>query len=155
MKNFIFILLFFIPLNTYGQMPHSMGYGRHSMKHRGQGTRFFIRHLEQAAKGLNLSKTQIKKIQALNLNFEKKEIQVLKNMEIMKLDLKKLLLEKNVDLKKVRAQLVKLSMQHVEKRMLGIEHRINVEKILTGDQKMKLKLFFNSRRHRHGHSMRP
>lgn len=140
MRYFLILLIIIIPgfSSARGAMHHGQGRGPH----------FIIRHIDKIAEALKLSKVQKDKITKLAKDFKVKELEIQKKNELLKLDLRKLLLEKTIDLKKVRSQLVKISMQHVDRRMLGIEFRVNIEKILTEDQKLKLKMFHKMRKHR-------
>ncbi len=63
--------------------------------------------------------------------------------------LKALLLEENVDLGQVRRALKEIADLQVEVRMLRITHRIEIEKVLTADQRAKLRSERESMKMRH------
>ena len=65
--------------------------------------------------------------------------------------LKKMLLEDNIDLDNVHSLLKEISDLKVELHMLRIQHRLEIEKVLTPVQKSKIKMFWMFLRHKkHG-----
>ena len=101
---------------------------------------------------LGLSNDQIEKIGVINIKYEKKYLNFREKLEPKKIRLKSLLIEDKVDLSKVRGLLNEISKLKVEIRMLRIEQRLEIEKVLTKSQKIKLK---NTRMRRFKHRRGP
>jgi len=92
---------------------------------------------------LNLNDEQMTNLIEINLNYEKKHLVYREKLAPLRIKLKRMILEEDVDLSKIRQILKKTSELQVETRMLRIKQRLDIEKILTPAQKNKLR---NSRR---------
>lgn len=90
---------------------------------------------------LGLSENQISKIEKINLKYRKLFLVYREKLSPKPIKLRLLLLEEKVDLKKVRLLLKEIANLQVEVRMLRIKHRLDLEKILTRDQRKKLKRY--------------
>ncbi len=90
-------------------------------------------------KELGLSDDQIKKIAEINKQHRQKMLDYREKMAPKNIQMKKLLLEDQVDLAKVRALLKEVSDYRVELHMLRIQHRLDIEKVLTTEQRAKMK----------------
>lgn len=103
--------------------------------HRGM----FFGDPEKMKEKLGLSDEQVTKIGEINLEYKKKLIKIREKLEPKRLKLKGMLLEDNVDLDTIRDLLKEMSELQIEIRMLRITQRLDIEKILTPEQKVKLK----------------
>jgi Spy/CpxP family protein refolding chaperone len=92
-------------------------------------------------KELGLTDEQVKKIGAINLEHRKKMLDLREKIAPKEIQLERLLLEDTVDFAKVRALLKEISDIKIDLHMLKIEHRIDIEKVLTPDQKAKMKMY--------------
>lgn len=99
----------------------------------------FFGAADMMKKKLGLSDDQVKSVGKINLEYKKKFLDFQEKMSPRHIKLRKLLLEDNVDLKEVRALIKEISDLRVEVQMLRIQHRLDIEKVLTPDQKIKLK----------------
>jgi len=88
---------------------------------------------------LDLSDTQIKKIQSINFKYKSKIDAFRKIIIPQQRELRRLLLSENVKLDQVKFRLKKISEINTEIRFLKIKHRIELEKILTKSQLTRLK----------------
>ena len=88
---------------------------------------------------LNLSDDQITKIGKINLKFKKAHLDIREKLEPKKIQLEKLLLDDNINLKKVKSKLKEIEEYDTERAFLQIKHRVEIEKVLTKKQKDKLK----------------
>lgn len=88
---------------------------------------------------LGLSDDQVDKISKINLDYKKKLLSIREKIEPKQTKLHGILLGDNVNLKEVRALLEEISALEVEIRMLRINHRMDIEKILTASQKTQLR----------------
>ena len=96
---------------------------------------------ERMKKELGLTDDQVKKIAEINKSHQMKKLDYREKLAPKDIQLKKLLLEDNVDMVRVRALLKEISDIRVEMQVLRIEHRLEIEKVLTPDQKAKMKSF--------------
>ncbi len=94
---------------------------------------------ERMKKELKLTDEQVAKIADINKEHRKKMLDVKEKLAPKEIQLKKLLLEDTVDMVKVRSLLKEIGDQRVELQALRIEHRLNIEKVLTADQKAKMR----------------
>ncbi len=90
-------------------------------------------------KDLNLSDEQVTKIANINKDHQKKMLDYKEKLAPKKIQLKKLLLEDSVDMARVRALLKEIGDLRVELQALRIEHRLDIEKVLTPEQKAKMR----------------
>ncbi len=88
---------------------------------------------------LGLTDTQVVEIGKINTRHEKAMLDYREKLAPMKIQLKRLLLEDNVDMKKVRSVLEDISGIQVDLHMLRIQHRLSIEKVLTEEQRAKMK----------------
>ncbi len=90
-------------------------------------------------KDLNLSDEQVTKIANINKEHAKKMLDYKEKLAPRKIQLKKLLLEDAVDMTRVRALLKEIGDLRVELQALRIEHRLDIEKVLSPEQKAKMR----------------
>ncbi|MBP7737604.1 MAG: Spy/CpxP family protein refolding chaperone [Spirochaetes bacterium] len=90
-------------------------------------------------KDLNLTDEQVTRIADINKDHRKKMLDYKEKLAPKEIQLKKLLLEDTVDMAKVRALLKEIGDLRVELQALRIEHRLDIEKVLTADQKAKMR----------------
>jgi len=88
---------------------------------------------------LGLNDQQIAKIEQINLNHRKLMLEQREKLEPKQIQLERLLLEDNVNLNNVRSLLREIADIRIEIHMLKITHRLEIEKVLTSEQKTKLK----------------
>ncbi len=105
------------------------------MEHRGH----FFGDPGRMKKELNLTDEQVTKIANINKEHRKKMLDYKEKLAPKKIQLKKLLLEDTVDMGKVRSLLGEIGDLRVELQALRIEHRLNIEKVLTPDQRAKMR----------------
>lgn len=86
-----------------------------------------------------LSDKQIDEIGKINLAYKKKFLDYREKLEPKRISLKKLLLEDEVNLNSVKSLLMEIAKIRVELRMLRIEHRLAIEKVLTPSQKTQFR----------------
>ncbi len=94
---------------------------------------------DRMKKKVGLSDEQIKKIEEINLKFHKQLLEKREQIQPRNLKLRRLLLEKEIDLDDVGELLREVSGLEAEIRLDRIKHRIEIEKLLTEDQKKKMK----------------
>jgi Spy/CpxP family protein refolding chaperone len=90
-------------------------------------------------KELGLTDAQVVKIADINKEHKKKMLGYKEKLAPMKIQLKRQLLEDNVDMAKVRALIKDMSDLKVELQVLRIQHRLDIEKTLTLEQKAKMR----------------
>ncbi|HSV96593.1 MAG TPA: Spy/CpxP family protein refolding chaperone [Spirochaetota bacterium] len=88
---------------------------------------------------LGLSDDQVNKIAAINLEYKKRFLDYREKISPKHIELKKLLLEDAVDIGAARKVLKELADLQVETRVLRIQHRLDIEKLLTKEQKTRLR----------------
>ena len=94
---------------------------------------------ERMKKDLGLTDEQVNTIAAINSEHRKKMLDFKEKMAPREIQLERLLLEDTVDLAKVKSLLKEISDMRVEIHMLMIQHRLDIEKVLTAEQKAKMK----------------
>ncbi|MCU0845136.1 MAG: Spy/CpxP family protein refolding chaperone [Spirochaetes bacterium] len=129
----------------YAQKGDRAGHGdRHHKGMKGDGTMmdghgFFYGDPARMKTTLGLSDDQVNKIAAINLDYKKRFLDYREKMSPRHIQLKKLLLEDSVDINAARKVLKELADLQVETRVLRIQHRLDIEKLLTAEQKTKLR----------------
>lgn len=94
---------------------------------------------EVLKKKLGLSDEQVNKISEINLKYKKNLMEHKEKIAPKRIRLQRMLLDENVDLKKVRSLLKEISNLQVEVRMERIKQRLEIEKVLTPSQRTKLR----------------
>jgi Spy/CpxP family protein refolding chaperone len=90
-------------------------------------------------KELGLTDAQATKIGDINKEYEKKMLDYREKLAPKEIQLRKLLLEDNVDMDKVKALIREISEIRGDLQVLRIQQRLEIEKVLTPEQKAKLK----------------
>jgi len=90
-------------------------------------------------KDLGLSDDQVKKIADINRNHEKKMLDYREKLSPKKIQLRRLLLDDAVDMAGVRSLVKEISELRAELQILRIQHRLDIEKVLTPEQKAKMR----------------
>lgn len=90
-------------------------------------------------KDFGLTDEQVKKIADINKNHERKILDYREKLAPKSIQLKKLLLEDTVDMASVRSLVKEISDLRAELQILRIQHRLDIEKVLTPEQKAKMK----------------
>jgi Spy/CpxP family protein refolding chaperone len=88
---------------------------------------------------IKLSDEQIDRISAVNLEYERMLLDYREKLDPLVIKLKKLLLEEQVDLNAVHDYLKKIGDLQVEVRMLRIRQWLDIEKVLTPEQRLRVK----------------
>ncbi|EMN63112.1 hypothetical protein FH593_04055 [Leptospira interrogans] len=86
-----------------------------------------------------LSEKQLDEISKINEKHKKEHLKWLQKISPIEIELEGLLMEPNVDLVKIRKLLVEIGKYSAEIRINQISHRLAIEKVLTQDQKSKIK----------------
>jgi Spy/CpxP family protein refolding chaperone len=95
--------------------------------------------MEKMRDWLKLSDEQISRISSVNLDYERRLLDYREKIDPLVIKLKKLLLEDQVDLNAVYDHLKRIGELQVEVRMLRIRQWLDIEKILTPEQRMRVK----------------
>ncbi len=125
-------------------------YHHRKFRRRHRHRRFFFGNVERLKRMLNLTEQQVNKIERINLRFKKKHLSFKENIAPLRYRLRRLLLEDNVNLTKVRRVLKKIERIKFEIRFHKIKHRIAIEKILTPKQKRKIRSMKHRRKFMRG-----
>jgi Spy/CpxP family protein refolding chaperone len=96
---------------------------------------------------LKFSEDQISKIEKINSEHKTEMTKYRSQIEPKKDELRNLILDKNINFNKIRSKLKEISEIDVEIRILFIKHRIDIENIMTPEQK---KIMQQGRMHRKG-----
>ncbi|MCG6166417.1 Spy/CpxP family protein refolding chaperone [Leptospira sanjuanensis] len=86
-----------------------------------------------------LSEKQLDEISKINEKHKQEHFRWLQKISPIEIELEGLLMEPNVDLTKIRKLLVEIGKYTAEIRINQISHRLAIEKVLTQDQKSKIK----------------
>ncbi len=86
-----------------------------------------------------LSEKQLDEISKINEKYKQEHFKWLQKISPIEIELEGLLMESNVDLTKIRKLLVEIGRYTAEIRINQISHRLAIEKVLTQDQKSKIK----------------
>jgi Spy/CpxP family protein refolding chaperone len=89
-------------------------------------------------KELGFTSEQIKKIAEINKNHERKMLDYREQIAPKYIQLKKLLLDDNVNIDKIRPLVKEISDLKAELHILRIQHQLDIEKVLTPEQKAKM-----------------
>ncbi|ALO24575.1 hypothetical protein LBBP_00208 [Leptospira borgpetersenii serovar Ballum] len=89
-----------------------------------------------------LSEKQLDEISKINEKYKQEHFKWLQKISPIEIELEGLLMESNVDLVKIRRLLVEIGRYTAEIRINQISHRLAIEKVLTQDQKSKIKESF-------------
>jgi Spy/CpxP family protein refolding chaperone len=100
---------------------------------------FIFGDLIKLQKEIGLSDDQVKKIGDINTNFEKRMLTIKEKLVPMRIQLQKLLIEDVIEMDKVKNLLREISDIRIDIHITRIEHRIEIEKVLTPEQKAKIK----------------
>jgi len=110
----------------------------HGRMHGDGGTMFFGDPDAMKAT-LGLTDEQVDKIGKINNEYRKKLLKIRDDLEPKRIKLHGLLTEDNINLKDVRYLLEEISKFEVEIRLLRINQVLDIEKILSPDQKKQLR----------------
>ncbi|EMY76875.1 hypothetical protein LEP1GSC060_3213 [Leptospira weilii serovar Ranarum str. ICFT] len=86
-----------------------------------------------------LSEKQLDEISKINEKHKREHFKWLQKISPIEIELEGLLMEPNVDLTKIRKHLIEIGKYTAEIRINQISHRLAIEKVLTQDQKSKIK----------------
>lgn len=88
---------------------------------------------------LGLSEKQVQAIISINRKMRERLFALGEQIRPLKRELHRLLSKENVSMQDARRQLEKISKLEIEIRILRIEHRLQIAKILTKEQRQKLR----------------
>ncbi len=108
---------------------------RHGPRHRNN----IFSDLDYLRNTLKFSEDQITKIEKINSDHRTEMTKYRSQIEPKKEELKNLILDKNINFEKIRSKLKEISEIDVEIRILFIKHRIEIENIMTPDQKKMMR----------------
>jgi Spy/CpxP family protein refolding chaperone len=100
----------------------------------GQGRNIFS-DMNYLRNTLKFSEEQITKIEKINSDHKTEMMKYRSQIEPKKDELRNLILEKNINFDKIRSKLKEISEIDIEIRILFIKHRIEIENIMTPEQK--------------------
>ena len=150
MRKLSFILSFIIAISFAAEDLYAKPMRRGEGMHRGHGR---ARHGDicfgnktYMKDTLKLTDKQIEDIGKINNKYMIKLLKIREELEPYKLKMRRLLLSNNVDLKEVRLILEKIADLGVEIRFTRIKQRLEIEKILTPEQRERLRREKRSRR---------
>jgi Spy/CpxP family protein refolding chaperone len=142
-KYFMLLLVIFLCSGTSdifsqpADFGEGMGRGRGPM-HRMDGPMWFG-NIDEMKEVLKLTDKQIEQIGKINAEFRDTMIRLHERMRPLQLKLKGLLLGERINFDDVKSVLRQISEVEVDMRMLRIKQRVEIEKILSKDQRDKLK----------------
>lgn len=125
------------------------------MHHRCPGGPMIFHNPEAARKILGLNDSQVQRIRDININYKKQGLSIQEKLAPKRIHLKRLLMEDTVNLSQVRTQLEEISKLRVELHMLRIRHKIDIDGILTAEQRSKARDMHPRRGPRRGHDAPP
>ena len=102
---------------------------------------------ERGMRGLGLTDEQQIKISNIKREFQKKMLDYRETLAPKAIHLKRLLLEDNVDIESIRPLVKEIAGLRAELQLLRIQMRLAIDKILTPEQKARMRLFREHRRH--------
>jgi len=126
-------------------------FGERHMKMHGEGLFGDPVHIY---KKLGLTDEQVKNIVGINKEYAKKVLNYREKLAPKHIQLKKMFLEDNVDIDKVKSLLKEIADLRVDLHVLRIQQWLEIEKLLTPEQKAKIKLYRMHRMHK-GRRMGP
>lgn len=97
---------------------------------------------------LDLSEEQITEIKQIRLEFQKASLELKKEMETKRLEVRELMMEDPLDMTKVRAKWEEIAQLQVELKVKALENQQKVKEVLTPEQLAKCPLCFSRFRFR-------
>lgn len=135
--SFIFFVAILFTANSYAQPFRGMKRGKGMMR---QSPARILFVLKAKQKELKITDSQLEKIQSLVFSFEEKMIQVRTNSSLQRLELRKLLQDKqNLDYEKISTALSKASKARQDIFIEKLKLRDEIQNILTPEQGDALK----------------
>lgn len=96
-------------------------------------------HLKMMAKKLGLSKDQVTAIEKIHEASEEDKKSISEKIQKERKDLKELMMADTLDKSKIRSKMEEIAELKVDKKMLWIEDKIQIQKVLTPEQRSKQK----------------
>lgn len=127
------------PLYSQPHGPHSKGPAVCPFAKEKAHPPLFFGNPDRLKQELGLTDQQIAKIEQINLEYRKRMLEQREKLEPKKVQLERVLLDENVNLQQVRTLLREMADIRIEIHMIKIMHRLDIEKVLTQEQKAKLK----------------
>ncbi len=144
------VLMISVPASVFAQMGKGKKDGPPRKHDRMEKRHMPFGNPQMMKERLGLTDQQVVEIGKINTRHEKTMLDYREKLAPKKIQLKRLLLEDNVDLKKVRGVLEDISKIQVDLHMLRIQHRLEIEKVLTEEQRAKMKTHMKHRMRRDG-----
>lgn len=120
------------------KMMGHMGHDAHSADH--------LRHLLKHQKEIGLTEEQVKKLKAIELDFDRGRIKTDAEIDISERELRALVEDEKTGLSAIEAKVTQSKMLEVKLRMLAFKARHDAIEILTPDQREKGKAAHDNRR---------
>lgn len=127
------------PVEPFHGRGHGPGMGR-GREARGEGGPFLLGQLDQVKLHLKLTDKQVADIETLQIKYMKLQIEQKKQLAVVRLDLRSLLLDPVVDPVKAKALFTREGALQAEKKMLRLQFMLDVEKLLTADQRKQARM---------------
>ena len=120
-------------------MEHGMGCCEKMMGHMGHGTRSIdhLRHLLKHQKEIGLTEEQVKKLKAIDLDFDRGRIRAEAEIQVAERELLALVEEEKTDLSAIEAKVKQSELLEVGLRMLAFKARHDALGVLTPEQRAK------------------
>jgi Spy/CpxP family protein refolding chaperone len=91
---------------------------------------------------LDLSEEQITEIKQIRLEFQKASLELKKEMETKRLEVRELMMEDPLDMAKIRAKWEEIAQLQVELKVMALENQQKVKEVLTPEQLAKCPMGF-------------
>jgi Spy/CpxP family protein refolding chaperone len=130
-------VLMFSQTSLYAQRggPKEDGHRYHMKEHYGP----LFGDPARMQKDLGLTDEQVKKIADINKSHERKMLDYREKLAPKNIQLKRLLLDETVDMARVRTLVKEIADLRADLQILRIQHRLDIEKVLTPEQKAKMR----------------
>jgi Spy/CpxP family protein refolding chaperone len=122
--------------------------------HMGRNHRHGLERLLMNAKEIGLSDAQVGKLKELEFAAEKERIDLDASLEKAHLELRELMSNSNPDENKIGQQVKKIGERRTNMMLAAVEKMLKVRRILTDEQKQKMKEHMNSRFKERGRDFR-
>ena len=122
-----------------GEMMGHMGHDAHSAEH--------LQHLLKHQKDIGLTEEQVKKLKAIELDFDRGRIRSDAEIQVAERELRALAEEEKTDLSAIEAKVKQSEMLEVGLRMLAFKARHDALGVLTPEQREKGKAAHENRKH--------
>jgi Spy/CpxP family protein refolding chaperone len=95
---------------------------------------------------LDLSQEQVAEINQIGLDFQKASLEIKKEMETKKIEIREMMMEDPIDMEKIRAKWEEIAQIQVELRIKALENQIKIKEVLTQEQLAECPISFSGTR---------